>query len=181
MRLATILKASEFMIRAHNNVKRKVTGEPYAVHPTSVARLVTDAGYGEPIIVAALLHDVTEDTRVKASEILTHFGSEVCQLVMEVSKVSREIDGDRATRIAMDNEHYAKGSAGGQSIKYADIIDNGRTILLIGNAFAKIWFAEKRSLLGMMTRGHTGLYYEARRIVDEFFASEVLKGHEQVR
>lgn len=178
MNLATILTASEFMIRAHSNVKRKATGEPYAVHPTNVARLVNDAGLGESAIVAALLHDVTEDTRVKTSEILTQFGAAVCTTVMEVSKVSRDIDGDRQTRIAMDNEHYANGSPDSQSIKYADIIDNGRTILLIGNVFAKIWFTEKHSLLGMMTRGHTGLYYEARRIVDEFFANEKLRGHE---
>lgn len=179
MNLPSVLTAVEFMVRAHSGQRREGTGEPYAVHPAAVATAVAKAGGTEAMVIAALLHDVLEDTPVKPGEVLTVFGADVCRLVMEVTKVAREIDGDRAARKAIDHVHFARASPEGQTIKLADIVDNNRTILAKGNAFSKIWFAEKRTLLGMMTRGHSGLYYEARRQVDEYFATEERKGHEQ--
>lgn len=179
MNLPSVLTAVEFMVRAHGSQKRKYTGEPYAVHPASVARMVAEAGGTEAMVVAALLHDVVEDTPIKPGEILTVFGADVCRLVMEVTKVSREIDGNRAARVAMDTVHYSRASPEGQTIKLADLVDNTRTILLHDNGFAMVYMAEKRDLLSRMTRGHAPLYYEARRQVDEFWASEERKGHEQ--
>lgn len=175
---ARILLAAEVMIKAHGAVRnedgtrgqvRKYTGEPYAVHPASVARMVAEHGGTEDMVIAALLHDVVEDTAFNAREVLTLFGANVCKLVMECTEISRAIDGNRAARKAMDAAHFSAASAEGQTIKLADLIDNGRTILLHDKDFAKVYFEEKRSLLETMTKGDGRLYYQARRLVEEFF------------
>lgn len=168
----TILLAAEFATRAHRGQQRKYTGEPYMVHPISVARMVYEVGGSPHAICAALLHDVVEDCPwVKPSEIDRVFGSAVCGLVMQVTKVSRDNEGTRAERVAQDTAHYAGATAEGQTIKLADTIDNTRTVLLHDNGFAAIYMAEKRELLGRMIRGDRGLYAQARRQIDEFFDS----------
>lgn len=179
MNLGRVLTAVEFMVRAHAKQPRKYTGEPYAVHPASVAAKLARVGAPEAAVIAALLHDVLEDTLVKPSEVLKSFGEDVLALVLEVTDVSRPEDGNRAARKAIDREHYAKASVWGQSIKLADLIDNTRTILLHDSGFAAIYMAEKRELLKVLTRGHSELYCEAQRLVDEYFEAEVRRGHAQ--
>jgi (p)ppGpp synthase/HD superfamily hydrolase len=170
-----VLVAAEYAARAHAGQERKYTGEPYIVHPIAVARSVLEHGGDEDMVCAALLHDVVEDTPRTHADVLTHFGARITQLVMEVTKVSKAIDGNREVRVAKDNAHYATASPGGQTIKLADLIDNSRTILLHDRDFAKVYFREKRDLLATMTRGDGRLYYTARRLVDEFFANEEIK------
>lgn len=180
MNLPTVLAAVEFMVRAHGKQPRKYTGEPYAVHPACVARMVAEKGAPEHAVIAALLHDVLEDTLAKPSEIHTLFGADVLDLVLQVTDVSRESDGNRAMRKGIDREHYAKASPWGQSIKLADMIDNTRTILLHDSGFAAIYMVEKRELLKVLTRGHSDLYRDAKRTVDEYFAAELRRGHASV-
>ncbi len=176
--VAKVMRAAEMAIRAHGRQERKYTGEPYAVHPASVASMVAEVGCGTDAICAAWLHDVIEDCpQVRADLLELSFGHPVLRLVMEVTKVSHPNDGNRAKRVAMDNEHYACASPEGQTIKLADLIDNTRSILSHGGDFAKIYMLEKRDLLGRLTRGHPELYVRARRQVDEYFMMEERRGH----
>jgi (p)ppGpp synthase/HD superfamily hydrolase len=175
--ISAILAAAEFAVRAHAKQPRKYTGEPYAVHPLAVARLVTGAGASADAIVAALLHDVLEDCpQVKPSEIEKRFGAPVMHLVMEVTEVSHPDDGNRAVRKALDAEHYAKASPEGQTIKVADMIDNMRTIVMSDPTFAKLFMLEKRDLLARFTRAEPRLYDQAKCLVDEYFAGEAARG-----
>ena len=74
------VEAIILMISAHHGQNRKFTGEPYACHPLRVAHMVSMNGGSEDMIVAALLHDLVEDTSVPINEIYDQFGEHVAML-----------------------------------------------------------------------------------------------------
>ena len=78
-------------VESHKGQKRK-SGDDYAVHPILVAAIVSHFGGSEPMIKAALLHDVVEDTGVEKSEIAARFGEDVALLVDGLTKID-EIRG----------------------------------------------------------------------------------------
>lgn len=69
--------------------QRRVTGEPYISHPVAVACILADMKMDDQIIVAALLHDVIEDTPLEKKAISEKFGYEVAELVDGVSKLTQ--------------------------------------------------------------------------------------------
>jgi len=86
--LSVFLKAMKFSAEKHRNQRRKdVQESPYINHPIEVANVLWTIGdvYDVSTIVAALLHDTIEDTNTTREEILTNFGEEVLDLVLEVS------------------------------------------------------------------------------------------------
>lgn len=85
---ALIGKAYQFALRAHAGQKR-ISGEPYIIHPLGVAYILADLELDLITIIAALLHDVLEDTPYQYEEIEEEFGEEVASLVDGVTKLSR--------------------------------------------------------------------------------------------
>ncbi len=85
---ALIKKAYQYALRAHAGQKR-ISGEPYISHPLEVAFILADLELDLITIVAALLHDVLEDTPCQYEEIEKEFGEEVAYLVDGVTKLSR--------------------------------------------------------------------------------------------
>lgn len=83
-----LMKAYSFSHKAHQNQKR-YSGQPYLSHPLEVADILADLNMDTITIVAALLHDVVEDTQVKLEEINDAFGEEVAMLVNGVTKLSK--------------------------------------------------------------------------------------------
>ncbi|HYF98419.1 MAG TPA: RelA/SpoT family protein, partial [Coxiellaceae bacterium] len=73
---------------AHRGQKRR-TGEPYITHPVSVACILAEIKLDYQTIMAALLHDVIEDTSVTKENIAQQFGEEVAELVDGVSKLTQ--------------------------------------------------------------------------------------------
>jgi len=95
-RLARIEKAFRFANAAHDGIKRK-SGEPYIIHPIAVARIVAlDLGLGATSIVAAILHDVVEDTEYRLSDIENMFGENVASIVDGLTKLSGDFDTRQA-------------------------------------------------------------------------------------
>lgn len=85
-----IQKAFEFAKNAHAGVKRK-SGEPYIIHPLAVAKIVVDEiGLSATSIIAALLHDVVEDTDYTLEDIKNLFGEKVSSIVDGLTKLSGE-------------------------------------------------------------------------------------------
>ncbi len=84
--------ALRFARRVHLGQHRKQTGEQFVEHPIAVADLLTQAGYGGPMISAAYLHDVVEHTNVELDELRERFGPEVAGLVDSLSE-DPDIDG----------------------------------------------------------------------------------------
>ncbi|MFA5352684.1 MAG: HD domain-containing protein [Thermodesulfovibrionales bacterium] len=148
-------RARRFAEEAHSSInqRRKYTGAPYITHPEAVVRLVRTASHTEAMLAAAWLHDTVEDTPVTLADIERKFGSEVARLVEELTDVSRPEDGNRKTRKAIDQEHTAKASPEGQTIKLADLIDNTHSIVERDPGFAKVYLAEKVQLLEMLREG----------------------------
>ena len=90
-----IREAYEFGAQAHEGQKR-MSGEPYIAHPVAVADLLADLHLDAQTIVAAILHDVIEDTPTAKAEIAEKFGSQVADLVDGVSKLDQIQFGSRA-------------------------------------------------------------------------------------
>ncbi|MDD4237974.1 MAG: bifunctional (p)ppGpp synthetase/guanosine-3',5'-bis(diphosphate) 3'-pyrophosphohydrolase [Desulfotomaculaceae bacterium] len=86
--LAFVQDAYECAAIAHREQKR-ISGEPYIVHPLEVAKILAALELDLETIVAGLLHDVVEDTGMTLNEISERFGSEVALLVDGVTKLSR--------------------------------------------------------------------------------------------
>ena len=95
-RLARIEKAFRFANAAHDGIKRK-SGEPYIIHPIAVAKIVAkDLGLGATSIVAAILHDVVEDTEYSLTDIENMFGEKVARIVDGLTKLSGDFDSRQA-------------------------------------------------------------------------------------
>ena len=86
--VAEVSRAYQFGAHAHAG-QRRVSGEPYISHPVAVASILADLHMDHHTIVAALLHDVIEDTPTLKEELVTRFGPEVAQLVDGVSKLTQ--------------------------------------------------------------------------------------------
>ena len=92
-----ITKAFNFARQAHKGVRR-LSGEPYIMHPIAVARIACEEmGLGSTSISAALLHDVVEDTDYTVEDIENIFGSKIAMIVDGLTKISGGIFGDKAS------------------------------------------------------------------------------------
>jgi len=81
-----IISAFEFAYDAHKGDYRKGTTIPYIVHPMDVASTLMKNHASEYVVIAGLLHDVVEDTKINLSEIEAKFGKEVATLVEGASE-----------------------------------------------------------------------------------------------
>jgi RelA/SpoT family (p)ppGpp synthetase len=86
--IGQVVKAYEFGADAHEGQTR-LSGEPYITHPVAVARTLADMHLDSQTIIAAILHDVVEDTDASLEQLEEHFGAEVAQLVDGVSKLDQ--------------------------------------------------------------------------------------------
>ncbi|NDK54526.1 RelA/SpoT family protein [Pontibacter fetidus] len=87
-----IKKAFNASVEAHKDMRRK-SGEPYIYHPIAVAQIaVEEIGLGTTSIVAALLHDVVEDTELEIEDIERDFGPSVARIIEGLTKISGVFD-----------------------------------------------------------------------------------------
>lgn len=123
-------KAYRLAEEAHGD-QRRLSGIPYILHPTSVACILVELGMDTDSIIAALLHDVVEDTHYTLEEIEEMFGKSVANLVDGVTKISKipysnreeqQAENIRKMLIAMSNDIRVI------IIKLADRLHNMRTI-----------------------------------------------------
>ena len=92
-----ITKAFNFARQAHKGVRR-LSGEPYIMHPIAVAQIACEEmGLGATSICAALLHDVVEDTDYTGEDIENIFGPKIAQIVDGLTKISGGIFGEQAS------------------------------------------------------------------------------------
>ena len=92
-----ITKAFNFARQAHKGVRR-LSGEPYIMHPIAVAQIACkEIGLGSTSICAALLHDVVEDTDYTVEDIQNIFGAKIAQIVDGLTKISGGIFGEQAS------------------------------------------------------------------------------------
>jgi GTP pyrophosphokinase len=83
-----IRRAYDFSAKVHKG-QRRLSGEPYLVHPTAVAGIIVDLKLDVPSVVGGLLHDTVEDTLTTLDEVESIFGDEIASLVDGVTKLSQ--------------------------------------------------------------------------------------------
>ncbi|MBO5194501.1 MAG: bifunctional (p)ppGpp synthetase/guanosine-3',5'-bis(diphosphate) 3'-pyrophosphohydrolase, partial [Bacteroidales bacterium] len=133
--LDIVQKAFDFANEAHKGVRRR-SGEPYILHPIAVAKIVVNnIGLGYKSIVAALLHDVVEDTDYTVDDIRQLFGDRVALLVDGLTKIKTVLDNeDKAKQKSMQAENFKRilltlnDDVRVVLIKLADRLHNCRTI-----------------------------------------------------
>ncbi|MBT4120819.1 MAG: bifunctional (p)ppGpp synthetase/guanosine-3',5'-bis(diphosphate) 3'-pyrophosphohydrolase [Candidatus Magasanikbacteria bacterium] len=121
--------AYDFADSAHKGQKRK-SGEPYIIHPLATAHILADLRIDVAIVMAALLHDVPEDTKVTLEEVEKNFGPEVASMVKGITKlgklkyrgVERYIENLRKMFVAMAEDIRV------MILKFADRIHNLSTL-----------------------------------------------------
>jgi len=156
---------------AHGDQVRKYTGEPYINHPVAVAKIVMTCDYVDvTMVVAALLHDVIEDTDKTHQDIMdAGFTRWAADMVVELSDVSRPEDGNRAARKEMDRNHLAGISDHAKTVKIADLIHNSYSITKHDPNFARVYMREKQLLLPLLVGGDQGLMDRANRIIIDYY------------
>lgn len=129
--LNDVRKAYKIASEAHEGQKR-LSGEPYIIHPLSVAIILASLGMDEASIIAAILHDTVEDTKLTNAEVKKEFGETIAELVDGVTKIGRvplqtkeeqQAENIRKMLIAMSRDIRVI------IIKLADRLHNMRTLM----------------------------------------------------
>ncbi len=96
--------AFEMAVEAHKTMRRK-SGEPYILHPLSVAMIcVEEIGLGVRSCICALMHDTVEDTDITLEDVQREFGLEITKIVDGLTKISNVID----TNTSQQAENFKK-------------------------------------------------------------------------
>lgn len=128
--MSRIDNAYQYAYEAHKD-QRRVSGLPYILHPVSVAYILVGLGMDTDSIIAALLHDVVEDTEITLEEVSSKFGSDIALLIDGLTKLAKikysnreeqQAENLRKMLIAMSNDIRVI------IIKLADRLHNMRTI-----------------------------------------------------
>ncbi|MBE6820102.1 MAG: bifunctional (p)ppGpp synthetase/guanosine-3',5'-bis(diphosphate) 3'-pyrophosphohydrolase [Ruminococcaceae bacterium] len=126
-----IQKAYEIANSAHEGQKR-LSGEPYIMHPLSVAIILVSLGMDQASVIAALLHDTVEDTTLTYDQVKKEFGETIADLVEGVTKIGKvplqtkeeqQAENIRKMLIAMSRDVRVI------IIKLADRLHNMRTLM----------------------------------------------------
>jgi len=150
------MNAEQFATYWHGAQVRKYTGEPYVEHCREIVEILKTVPYTNDMLAAAWLHDVLEDTKCDSRLIYQEFGLEVVKMVIALTDCHKSI-GNRAMRKGIDRRRLGRASADVQTIKLADLISNTQSIVEQHPKFAKVYLAEARMLLDVLTKGDESL------------------------
>ena len=156
-----ILRAYRMAKEAHAGTRRK-SGEPYIFHPLAVALIaVKEVGLGPTAVIAALLHDVVEDTDITLDELRMVFGERVARIVDGVTKIddvmlmqqteSKQAENYRKILLSMCNDAYVI------FLKLCDRLHNMRTLDSMKET-KKLIIASETSYLYIPLAHRLGLY-----------------------
>lgn len=170
-------KVKDFADKAHGEQKRKYSPERYIVHPERVMKHCQQHTSSLPVLAAALLHDVLEDTTVKQRELHQFLCSvmskddavKTTQLVEELTDVYTKTKYprlNRRKRKQKEANRIEKTSPESQTIKYADIIDNCKEITIHDPEFAGLFLCECKMLLKRIPNGNKELLQKAIETVE---------------
>ena len=162
----------EFVKGHHGDQVRKYTNEPYWHHLLDVAELTDQYVKDFGAIEIALCHDLLEDTECTwdlLREALLELSYNETQATLIADFVVHLSDHytkeaypqlNRARRKLFEAARLGATPYICQSVKYADLIDNTKSIVEHDHGFAKVYLSEKRDILRLMTRGNSDLFIE---------------------
>ncbi|MCF8239477.1 MAG: HD domain-containing protein [Saprospiraceae bacterium] len=173
---AHFTRAIETMQEWHGDQVRKYSYEPYWTHPVTVAGMVAQHVPREEAILAALFHDVVEDTPFGPHDIFSFVTQHypladpvlVTDTVMDLTnRYEKELCPglNRAERHRLETLRLSRISPFAQSIKYGDIAHNCQSIREFAPGYASQYLAEKKQILLVMDKGHHLLLKHAWEVV----------------
>ncbi|HEU5118309.1 MAG TPA: HD domain-containing protein [Isosphaeraceae bacterium] len=182
-RLDLALRRAAYWHRAQT---RKATDTPYIQHPVAVAMIVDRLGFGEDVVIAALLHDVVEDTEATFEDVASEFGDSVVSLVRDLSEEKTDAQGRKRPWADRKRDHLkalSRASVPARAVALADRLHNLTSILadLRGNADPDAFWArfnapkaaifrQYRASIDVLSRGDPVLEQlgaECRRVLAE--------------
>src|SRR3989339_1549263 len=127
----TVKEVFNFAKKAHKG-QRRISGNDFFTHPVWVAKVVAQLNIGDEAIMAALLHDVVEDTNINLETIANNFGDEVALLVNGMTEVRNNTKGIEVHKTSIENfRHFLFSSVNDIRvliIRLVDKLHNGLTI-----------------------------------------------------
>jgi guanosine-3',5'-bis(diphosphate) 3'-pyrophosphohydrolase len=171
-------KVRDFADAAHGEqMRRYAPQDRYIVHPERVMQICKVYNGSVPMLAAALLHDVLEDTSVTKGELKEFLlgimeNDDVEHTVRSVEELTDIYTKDnypkwnRRKRRGMEAERLSKASAEAHTIKYADILDNIHD-LPADDDFSLVFLRESRSLLKQLSKGNPELYHQVSQEVNK--------------
>lgn len=177
MNNADILKKIiEFADHAHGQQMRKYSTDRYIVHPVRVMKTCSHYTESVPVLSAALLHDVVEDTNTTLYDIKNFLSvlmndeeaDTIITLVRELTDVYVKKafpNLNRFKRKKKELKRLCTISPDAQTIKYADIIDNAKDISKSGTDFAKRYLQECYDIVSALKKGNPELRSVALEVI----------------
>jgi (p)ppGpp synthase/HD superfamily hydrolase len=156
--------------QAHRHQSRKLRDVPYIVHPVHTSIILIRHGFSEDVAVAALLHDVVEDTELPLADVEAGFGPEVARIVAALTENKQEGGVSRPweTRKQEALDQLRRGGDDVVAVKAADALDSVRGLVTaIRNHGPGVW--------DHFTRGALASLWFYRSVAE--VASERLHGH----
>lgn len=142
--------------------------ELYYYHTHRVAETLRKLSreYDSRLVAAAYCHDLIEDTDITDDQLMLVLQCRrTVDLVLQVTHVSKPLDGNRAVRRAIDREHLAKSDADGATLKLADIQDNA-SCYFDNKKWAEKWFGEKKLELEVLKHGDPQMYTLCAAVIE---------------
>jgi guanosine-3',5'-bis(diphosphate) 3'-pyrophosphohydrolase len=176
-------QVKSFAASAHGDQRRKYSDEPYVYHVFRVMNTSYLYHNSLPVLAAALLHDVLEDTTTTEEELRTFLdktiphpdeAAEALKLVIELTDVyTKEAYPtlNRKERKKREHERLATISPDAQTIKYADIMDNVENVAANDPEFATTLIPEYADVLQQLTQGEQHLYRQVQQKVADCLAA----------
>lgn len=168
----TLLNAVRLASAAHDGQRRKPDDDPYILHPLRVAERVAGIAVDDPqehhqMILAAVLHDVLEDTDVPADQIERAFGAEVLAIVRDLTQDTTLPKPERRRRMI---EHCGAMSRAAQIVKLADRLDNMSEMAAMPAEFIARYCREAREMLVQMHGACPPLEAQIAELIERFDA-----------
>ncbi|MEW4568172.1 HD domain-containing protein [Tautonia sp. JC769] len=116
----------------HDGQHRKASPTPYVQHPVAVAWILDRLGFDEDVVIAALLHDVVEDTEATLDDLRDRFGDRVAGLVAHCSERKTDDEGRQRPWIDRKRDHLealATAPEASKAIVLADCLHNMRSMV----------------------------------------------------
>ncbi len=168
---ADVLRAARLAAYAHRGQKRKTSDVPYVVHPLRVAERILGGRVPLEVdlrvaVLAAILHDVLEDTDVPRERLVEEFGEDVVRVVDEVTQDQSLPREERRRKMV---EGCGRYSLEGRVVKLADRWDNMSELGAMEPDFVARYCAEARTML----RNMEGTWPEAEAAIAAIVESSV--------
>lgn len=177
------LKAAEDLaIKAHEGQFRKLSGEPYVVHPIAVAKILHEAGLSEDLVIAGFLHDTVEDTELEYDDIEELFGLEVVRIVKgNTEDKTKSWDERKQSTVA----YIKNASFDVKALIVADKLDNLKSLIeyyetdgdqiweqFKANKEKQGWYYRSiatNALIGVDDAAVPGFFHTYEKLANDFF------------